>query len=255
VPRERAYVVNLRGRRNLLADEEGRAELVDMIRAVGGQVLAVDPFGRAYTGRSQNDAAEVTPWLVRLDEVAEQAGVTEVVLTAHAGWDGERTRGSWPISGAGHRSSPCWVVRRMTPRAGRAPWKVAAQTASPKMTPATGAGAAATGASPARASPYAAPTPALNTACPTSPAAFSSLLDSASRCPAVRSAHCAVLMGAGVGGSMACGTMRGATCVMSSVIAAPPASPPTAPASAEDLWNATGPPVRRLSRRRRQRRQ
>jgi AAA domain len=94
VPADRMYVVNLRGRRNLLADDTGRAELAAMIRAQDGEVLVVDPFGRAYSGKSQNDAAEVTPWLCRLDEVAESAGISELVLTAHAGWDGERTRGS-----------------------------------------------------------------------------------------------------------------------------------------------------------------
>jgi hypothetical protein len=93
VPAGRLYVVNLRGRRNLLATDDGRAELVDLVRAAEGEVLVVDPFGRADTGRSQNDAAEVTPWLVRLDEVAEPAGCSELVVTAHAGWDGERTRG------------------------------------------------------------------------------------------------------------------------------------------------------------------
>ena len=103
VPQHRLYVVNLRGRRNLLADEEGRGELVELIRAQEGQLLIVDPFGRAFTGKSQNDVAEVTPWLARLDEVAEQSGCSELILTAHAGWDGERTRGSsaledWPDS-------------------------------------------------------------------------------------------------------------------------------------------------------------
>jgi hypothetical protein len=103
VPRDRLYVVNMRGRRNLLADEDGRRELIELIQAQDGEVLIVDPFGRAYTGRSQYDPAEVTPWLVRLDEVAEQAGVRELVMTVHAGWDGERTRGStaledWPDS-------------------------------------------------------------------------------------------------------------------------------------------------------------
>lgn len=101
VPSDRMYVINLRGRRNLLADEEGREQLAALIRHQEGQVLLVDPFGRAYTGKSQNDAADVAPWLVRLDEVAEQAGVAELILTAHAGWDGERTRDSsaledWP---------------------------------------------------------------------------------------------------------------------------------------------------------------
>jgi hypothetical protein len=94
VPPQRMHVVNLRGRRNLLTDQAGRTELAGLIRAAGGDVLVVDPFGRAYTGRSQNDAAEVTPWLVMLDQLAEAAGITEVVLAAHAGWDGERTRGS-----------------------------------------------------------------------------------------------------------------------------------------------------------------
>ena len=103
VPADRLYVVNLRGCRNLLADEAGREELAELIRSREGEVFAVDPFGRAFTGKNQNDAAEVTPWLGRLDEVAVQAGVTEVILTAHAGWDGERTRGSsaledWPDS-------------------------------------------------------------------------------------------------------------------------------------------------------------
>ena len=101
VPPERLVVVNLRGRRNLLADTAGRADLASVIRRHEGQVLAVDPFGRAFTGKSQNDAGEVAPWLVRLDEVAEGAGVDELILTAHAGWEGERTRGSsaledWP---------------------------------------------------------------------------------------------------------------------------------------------------------------
>lgn len=103
VPRDRMYVVNLRGKRNLLRDEDGRERLVDLVRREEGQVLVVDPFGRAYTGKSQRDEGEVTPWLVQLDEVAERAGCTELVLTAHAGWDGERTRGSsaledWPDS-------------------------------------------------------------------------------------------------------------------------------------------------------------
>jgi hypothetical protein len=94
IPGDRLFTINLRGRRNLLADEAGRTELVDMIREQNGEVLIVDPFGRAYTGKSQNDTSEVTPWLVRLDEVAQQAGIAELILTAHAGWDAERTRGA-----------------------------------------------------------------------------------------------------------------------------------------------------------------
>ena len=54
----------------------------------------MDPFGRAYTGESQNDAGEVGAFLSDLDRFVEAAGCSELVLTAHAGWDGERTRGS-----------------------------------------------------------------------------------------------------------------------------------------------------------------
>ena len=103
VDRDRVVVITMRGTRNLLATERGRDELVRVIREHNGQVLIVDPFGRAFSGRSQNDVAEVTPWLALLDEVAERAGCSEVVLVAHTGWDGERTRGStaledWPDS-------------------------------------------------------------------------------------------------------------------------------------------------------------
>jgi hypothetical protein len=103
IPGDRLLLVNLRGARNLLATAQGRAELVDLLTAHEVEVLLVDPFGRAYTGKSQNDAAEVATWLVALDEVATAAACTELVLAAHAGWNGERSRGSsaledWPDS-------------------------------------------------------------------------------------------------------------------------------------------------------------
>lgn len=102
VPADRLYVINMRGRRNLLADAEGREGLAELIRKHEGEALIVDPFGRAYTGRSQNDAAEITLWLGDLDRVAEASGAQELIVTAHAGWGSpDRTRGSsgiedWP---------------------------------------------------------------------------------------------------------------------------------------------------------------
>jgi hypothetical protein len=101
VPPESMYVFNLRGCENPLSTDAGRVELAAQIREQGCTVLIVDPFGRAYSGADQNDAAMITPWLVSLDQVAEMAGCHELLLTAHAGWNGERTRGSsaledWP---------------------------------------------------------------------------------------------------------------------------------------------------------------
>lgn len=95
VPQDRLLLVNLRGRRNPLLVPDDRKRLADLLGEHGTETLIVDPFGRAYNGKSQNDAAEVGGWLVALDQFARsEAGVKDLVLTAHAGWDGERTRGS-----------------------------------------------------------------------------------------------------------------------------------------------------------------
>lgn len=95
VPRHQLLLANLRGRRNPLAFDEDRAQLVAHLRKWSVEAVIVDPFGRAYSGASQNDSGEVGSWLVRLDEFARgEAGVKDLILTAHAGWDGERTRGS-----------------------------------------------------------------------------------------------------------------------------------------------------------------
>ena len=101
VPAGGLHLLSLRGQLNPLADEEGRAELAELIRTNDGQVLVVDPFAEAFTGESENDAADVRRFLRALNELAEAAGVAELVLTAHAGWNGERSRGStaledWP---------------------------------------------------------------------------------------------------------------------------------------------------------------
>ncbi len=95
VHRDRLFLVNLRGRRNPLTDPQDRAELAERLRSIGTESLIVDPFGRAYTGASQNDAGEVGSWLVDLDRFARaEVGALDLLLTAHAGWNAERTRGS-----------------------------------------------------------------------------------------------------------------------------------------------------------------
>lgn len=92
---DRFYLVNLRGRRNPMATAEDREQLASLLRLRGVESLIVDPFGRAFTGVSQNDAGEVGAFLVGLDQFARSdVGALDLVLTAHAGWNGERTRGS-----------------------------------------------------------------------------------------------------------------------------------------------------------------
>ena len=91
-----------RGRRNPLSHPEDAARLAAALRAHRVESLIVDPFGRAYGGKSQNDAGEVGAWLVDLDRFARvDVGALDLILTTHAGWNGERTRGAsaledWP---------------------------------------------------------------------------------------------------------------------------------------------------------------
>ncbi len=95
VPAERLLLVNLRGRRNPLTHPDDRTALAERLREHQTEVVIVDPFGRAYGGTSQNDAGEVGSWLVDLDRFARgDVGASDLVLTAHAGWNGDRTRGS-----------------------------------------------------------------------------------------------------------------------------------------------------------------
>jgi len=95
IDRDRLYLVNLRGRRNPFTHPQDRALLADDLRARGTESLIVDPFGRAYPGKSQNDSGEVGAFLVDLDLFARaEVGAKDLMLTAHAGWNGERTRGS-----------------------------------------------------------------------------------------------------------------------------------------------------------------
>jgi hypothetical protein len=95
IDRERFYMVNLRGRRNPFTHPHDRAVLAEDLAGRGVESLIVDPFGRAYPGKSQNDPGEVGAWLVDLDKFARgEVGAKDVILSAHAGWNGERTRGS-----------------------------------------------------------------------------------------------------------------------------------------------------------------
>jgi len=95
VPVDRLFLVNLRGCRNPLTDPDDRKRLAGLLREHAVESLIVDPFSRAFGGSSQNDSGEVGAWLMDLDRFARtEVGVSDLILTTHAGWNGERTRGS-----------------------------------------------------------------------------------------------------------------------------------------------------------------
>jgi hypothetical protein len=95
VPHNRLFIVNLRDRANPLASEVDRARLAELLRSRGTEAVIYDPFGRAYTGKSQNDPGEVGAWLAELDRFTRgDVGALDLFLPNHAGWNGERTRGA-----------------------------------------------------------------------------------------------------------------------------------------------------------------
>jgi hypothetical protein len=95
VPSDRLFLVNIRGRRNPLTHSDDRARLAALLRDQQVELLVIDPFGRACGATNQNDPGEVSTWLVDLDRfVRAEVGATDLILTAHAGWNAERARGA-----------------------------------------------------------------------------------------------------------------------------------------------------------------
>lgn len=94
LPRGRFHLLNLRGWANPFASTEGRAELVARVRHLAAEAVILDPFGLAYTGESQNDAQEVRAWLKGVDDLLRSAGVSDVIVATHTGWENSRVRGS-----------------------------------------------------------------------------------------------------------------------------------------------------------------
>ncbi|MGB3954727.1 MAG: AAA family ATPase [Brooklawnia sp.] len=102
VDQDRVLLANLRGRANPLTHPDARGELSERLKVAGVEAIIVDPFGRAFTGDDQNNAGQVTKFLMDLETfVRSEVGARDLFLTNHAGWDAERSRGStaledWP---------------------------------------------------------------------------------------------------------------------------------------------------------------
>jgi AAA domain/Bifunctional DNA primase/polymerase, N-terminal len=103
IDHEALYLVNLRGQANPFARDDQRERLAGLLKAHEVESLIVDPFGKAYTGTNENDSGEVGAFLAGLDRFKTEIGAADLILTAHAGWAAERSRGSsaledWPDS-------------------------------------------------------------------------------------------------------------------------------------------------------------
>lgn len=104
VPMDRVILINLRGMLNPFRYERLKLQLAQQLREQNVAAVFVDTFGQAFVGDDQNSAASVSAWLNELSVWTRgEVGAKDLILTAHAGWTGDRTRGSsaledWPDS-------------------------------------------------------------------------------------------------------------------------------------------------------------
>jgi hypothetical protein len=104
IAEDRLLLVNLRGQRNPFAHPDDLKRLAEALKGHEAESLIVDPFGSAYPGTNQDNSGEVRGWLDDLSRWARTtAGVTDLILTVHSGWNQERARGAsalgdWPDS-------------------------------------------------------------------------------------------------------------------------------------------------------------
>lgn len=91
---DRLYLANLRGRPNPLSTAQRRTRLVAELRGHEVELLIVDPFAKGFAGDQINDTTQVVQWCARVDEIAYEAGVSEIIVTNHTGWDQTRGRNS-----------------------------------------------------------------------------------------------------------------------------------------------------------------
>lgn len=94
VDTSRVAVWNLRGMPNPLRSATARELLAKEMAACGVEVLLVDTYARAKISSDENDNPAITDWFLMIGELTGAAGVSEVLVTHHAGHDGSRARGA-----------------------------------------------------------------------------------------------------------------------------------------------------------------
>ncbi|MGO1544382.1 MAG: AAA family ATPase [Gulosibacter sp.] len=101
IPEDRLVIVNLRGRRNPFMHKNDLEQLAAYLRELNVVTVMGDPFSRMFTGDNANDAGQVTSFISAFDTWARsEVGARDVVMTAHAGWEGERARNSSALEDA-----------------------------------------------------------------------------------------------------------------------------------------------------------
>ena len=92
---DRLYIQGLLGRPNPLRTERDRERLASEMRELSVESVFIDPIASAYTGASHNDPGEFRAWLDELLIWTQtDVGARDLIISAHAGWQGEHARGA-----------------------------------------------------------------------------------------------------------------------------------------------------------------
>ncbi len=92
----RVVIWNLRGYRVPLTSDAAAEAAVEWLRSNNVKYWIIDPWSRicSWSGADENVNSEVGPLLQRVDEIASDAGVAEVLIVHHAGHLRGRPRGA-----------------------------------------------------------------------------------------------------------------------------------------------------------------
>lgn len=96
----RLVLVDMRGKRNPLRYESDRKRLAASLREQNVETLIVDPLTNAFTGGNIDKDLDIVRFYEELNMFSRnEVGASDLILTAHAGHDGTRPRGSSEIMG------------------------------------------------------------------------------------------------------------------------------------------------------------
>lgn len=92
----RVTVWNLRGKQNPFRSDAALKKFAQECKESDIEVIFLDPFSGIFTGGGKNsqDNEEVKEFLLRIEAFKLEAGISEVVILVHAGWNTSRSRGA-----------------------------------------------------------------------------------------------------------------------------------------------------------------
>ena len=93
---------NLRGYGVDMLSDAGRAATVDWLKANQVDYWILDPWASfcSFSGVNEDKNNEVAPLVQAVFQIAQEAGVVNILVVHHSGWDGTRMRGATALPSA-----------------------------------------------------------------------------------------------------------------------------------------------------------